>query len=89
MEKGKLFIKKSAFEDSTLFCSRRSAWSVLKCNKSSEVFPEFSGWDSVHSMAKKITFLKGNLSIYKSFIDVLIYTFFLVAKEKLQNVPRF
>ena len=35
-------------------------------------------------MAKKITFLKGTLCIYKSFI-VLIYTFFLGAKEKLQK----
>ena len=39
-------------------------------------------------MAKKIRFLKATLCIYKSFI-VLIYTFFLGAKEKLQNALRF
>ena len=39
-------------------------------------------------MAKKITFLKGNLCIYKGFIDVLYISFF-GAKEKLQNAPRF
>ena len=39
-------------------------------------------------MAEKITFLKGNLCIYKRFIDVL-YTFFFGAKENLQNAPRF
>ena len=39
-------------------------------------------------MAKEITFLKGNLCIFKCFIDVL-YIFLFGAKEKLQNVPRF
>ena len=34
-------------------------------------------------MAKKITFLKGNLCILKFFIDVL-YIFLFGAKEKLQ-----
>ena len=34
-------------------------------------------------MAKKITFLKGNLCILKFFIDVL-YIFLFSAKEKLQ-----
>ena len=42
----------------------------------------------LHPMAKKITFLKGNLCIYKGFIDVLYISFF-GAKEKLQNAPRF
>ena len=42
----------------------------------------------LHSVAKKITFLKGNLCIYKYFIDFL-YIFFFGAKEKLQNVARY
>ena len=40
---GKLFIKKSSFEEFNLFSSRWSAWSVLKCHQGSEVFAEFSG----------------------------------------------
>ena len=39
-------------------------------------------------MAKEITFLKGNLCIFKCFVDVL-EIFLFGAKEKLQNVPRF
>ena len=39
-------------------------------------------------MAKTITFLKGNLCIFKCFIDVL-KIFLFGDKEKLQNVPRF
>ena len=39
-------------------------------------------------MATKITFLKGNLCVYKCFIDVL-YIFFFSAKENLQNASRF
>ena len=39
-------------------------------------------------MAKAITFLKGNLYIFKFFIDVL-YIFLFDAKEKLLNVHRF
>ena len=54
----------------TLFSSRRSAWSVLKCNQGSEVFAEFSGTFCT-LWAKKITFLKENICIYKCFIDVL------------------
>ena len=39
-------------------------------------------------MAKEITFLKGNLCIFKCFVDVL-EIFLFGAKEKLQNVPLF
>ena len=39
-------------------------------------------------MAKTITFFKGNLCIFKCFIDVL-QIFLFGAKGKLQNVPRF
>ena len=38
-------------------------------------------------MAKTITFLEGNLCIFKCFIDVL-QLFLFGAKEKLQNVPQ-
>ena len=79
------------------FCGGREAFhqeivlrgiqSALKCNQGSEVFSEFSGtfctlWPS------KIMFLKGNLCIYKCFINVL-YIFFFGAREKVQNAPRF
>ena len=39
-------------------------------------------------MAKTITVLKGNLCIFKCFIDVL-KNFLLGGKEKFQNVPQF
>ena len=39
-------------------------------------------------MAKKITFLKGNLCIHKRFI-VVLYIFSFGSKRKLQNAPRF
>ena len=39
-------------------------------------------------MAKTLTFLKGNLCIFKCFLDVL-EIFLFGAKEKFQNVPRF
>ena len=42
-EEGTLFIKKSFFEEFNLVSSRRSAWSVMKFNQSSEVFAELSG----------------------------------------------
>ena len=41
VEIGKLFIKKSSFEEFNLVSSRWSLWSVLKCNQVSEVFAEF------------------------------------------------
>ena len=42
----------------------------------------------LHSMAKKITFLKGNLCIHKRFI-VVLHFFSFGAKTKLQNALRF
>ena len=59
----------------------------MKCNQGSEVFAEFSGTFCA-PVAKTITFLKGNLCIFKCFLDVL-QIFLFGAKEKLQNVPQF
>ena len=55
---------------STLFASQWSAWPVLKCNQGSKVFVEFCMRYIFYSMVREITFLKGNLCIYKCFIDV-------------------
>ena len=44
--------------NSTLFCSRRSAWSVLKCNQGSEVFADFSGTFCT-LWPRQLRFLKG------------------------------
>ena len=41
VEEGKLFINKSSFEESTLFSSRRSAWSVLNATKAAKVLLNF------------------------------------------------
>ena len=80
--KGSFSSRNRPSRNSTLFSSRRSAWSVLNATKAA-IFRYI-----LHPMAKKITFLKGNLCIYKGFIDVLYISFF-GAKEKLQNAPRF
>ena len=68
--KGKRFIMKLFFEEFNLiFFTAESAWPVLKCNQSSDVLENFE----VHffySMVEEITLLKGNLCIYKCFIDV-------------------
>ena len=45
VEEGKLFIKKSSFEEFNLVFF---TWSVLKCNQGSEVFAEFSGTFCTH-----------------------------------------
>ena len=41
--KGSFSSRNHPSRNSTLFSSRRSAWSVLKCNQDREVFAEFSG----------------------------------------------
>ena len=43
VEEGKLFIKKSSFEEFNLVFFTTDLWSVLKRNQGSEVFAEFSG----------------------------------------------
>ena len=70
----------------TLFSSRRSAWSVFKCNQGSEVFCWIFRY-ILQSMAKKITCLKGNLLIYKCFIDVS-YIFSWALKKNYKMRPR-
>ena len=69
VDEGKLFIKKSSFEKFNLIFF--TVESVLKCNQGSEVFAEFSGTFCTRSMAKRITFLKGNICNYNCFINVL------------------
>ena len=83
--KGSFSSRNLPSKNSILFSSRRSAWSALKCNQDSEVFSEFSRtlctlWPS------KSMFLKGNLSIYKCFINVLCI-FFSVLKKKYKMRP--
>ena len=77
--KGSFSSRNGPSRNLTLFSSRRSAWSVLKCNQDSEVFAEFSGTFCT-LWAKKITFLKGNICINKCFIDVL-YIFYSALKK--------
>ena len=69
VDEEKLFIKKSSFEEFNLVFSRRNAWSVLNATKAA-IFRYI-----LHPMAKKITFLKGNLCMY-------IVTFFSSAQKK-------
>ena len=83
--KGKFFIMKLFFEEFNLFSSRWSACPVcFEMQPRQRRFGEFWGF---YSMVKEITFLKGNLCIYKCFIDIL-FILASVFKEKLQNVPR-
>ena len=86
--KGSFSSRNRPSRNSTLFSSRRSAWSVLKCNHARQRSFCRTFRYTQHSMAKTITFLKGNLCIFKCFIDVL-KNFLFGDKEKLQNVPRF
>ena len=82
VEEGKLFIKKSSIEEFNLvfFMAERMVCFEMQLRQRS-FFWIFRC--ILHSMAKKITFLKGNLCILKVFIDVL-YIFLFSAKEKLQ-----
>ena len=67
--KGKHFIMKLFFEEFNLvFFTAESAWPVLKCNEGSEVLENFEV--VFYSMVEEITLLKGNLCIFKCFIDV-------------------
>ena len=67
--KGSFSSRNRPSRNSTLFSSRRSAWSVLNATKAA-IFRYI-----LHPMAKKITFLKGNLCMY-------IVTFFSSAQKK-------
>ena len=70
VEEGKLFIKKSSFEEFNLvfFTTERMVCFEMQPRQWSFcwIFRYI-----LHSMAKTITFLKGNLCIFKCFIDVL------------------
>ena len=85
LEEGKLFIKKSSFEEFNLvfFTAERMVCFEMQPRQQSFcwVFSYI-----LHSMAKTITFLKGNLCILKCFIDDL-QIFLPSAKEKLENAP--
>ena len=59
---------------------------MLKCNQDSEVFAEFSGTFCT-LWAKKITFLKGNICIYKCFIDVLYIFYSVLKKNQKKGTP--
>ena len=67
--KGSFSSRNRPSRNSTLFYSRRSAWSVLKCNQGSEVFAEF--WGAFCTLWPRQLVLKRNLCIFKRFIDVL------------------
>ena len=70
VEEGKLFIKKSSFEEMNLvsFMAEHMvcSWNAIKAAKFYWIFRYI-----LHSMAKTISFLKGNLCIFKCFIDIL------------------
>ena len=73
---------------STLFLSRRSACPFLNCDQVSNHLTEFSGKLTyiLHIMLKESTMMKGNLCIYKCFIDVL-YIFDRVFKKNWEMCP--
>ena len=87
VEEGELFIKKLSFEEFKLvfFSTERMVCFEMQPRQWSFcwIFRYI-----LHSMVKTITFLKGNLCIFKCFIEVL-EIFLFGAKEKLQSVPQF
>ena len=88
VEEGKLLIKISAFEEFTLvffiITAERMMVCSLKCQQPRQRRICWIFRYILHSLAKKITFLKGNVCTYMCFKD-----FFFGGKEKLQNAPRF
>ena len=56
-------LRNCSSRNSTLFSSRWSAWPVFKCNQGGDVFENFEVY-FFYSMVNKITFLKGNLSVF-------------------------
>ena len=71
VDEGKLFIKKSSFEKFNLIFFTVECMVCFEMHQGSEVFAEFSGTFCTRSMAKRITFLKGNTCNYNCFIHVL------------------
>ena len=81
MGKGKLLILKFVLRGiQPYFLHGGALGPVLKCNQGSDVLEDFEL--HFYSMVKEITFLKGNLCIYKCFIDVK-FILLSVLKEKL------
>ena len=79
VEEGKLFIKKSSFEEFNLVFFTAEHMVCSKCNQGSEVFAEFLIFRYIlHPMAKKITFLKGNLCMY--IVSWTFYTFLFLRR---------
>ena len=68
VDKPELFTMKLSFKEFTLvfFTADRSAWLVLNQLR----FVKKLEVHSVYSMVKESTFLKGNLCIYKGFMDL-------------------
>ena len=79
VEEGKLFIKKSSFEEFNLvfFTTERMVCFEMQPRQWSFcwIFRYI-----LHSMAKTTTFLKRNLCVFKCFIDVLVAVAVVVAK---------
>ena len=75
VDKPELFAMKLSFKEFTLvfFTADRSAWLVLNQLR----FVKKLEVHSVYSMVKESTFLKGNLCIYKGFMDLQFYVFTL------------
>ena len=69
VEKGKLFIKKSSFEEFNLVFFTAEPMVCFEMQPSQRSFCWIFRY-ILHSMAKRITFLRGNLCILKCFVDV-------------------
>ena len=70
VEKRKLFIKKSSFEEFNLVFFTAEPMVCFEMQPRQRSFCWIFRY-ILHSMAETITFLKGNLCIFKCFIDVL------------------
>ena len=71
VDEGKLFIKKSSFEEFNLVFFTAERMVCFEMQPRQRSFCGIFRYIFLHSMAKTITFLKGNLCIFKCFIDVL------------------
>lgn len=81
--KGKLFVIKLFFEEFNLIVlTAENPWPVLKCRQGSDVLENFEVYRLL--CGQGITLLKGNLRIYKCFIDVK-FILVLVFKGKTTN----
>ena len=70
VEEGKLFIKKSSFEELNLVSFMAEHMVCFEIQSRQRSFCWIFRY-ILHSMAKTISFLKGNLCIFKCFIDIL------------------